>query len=243
MSNQTLAIVIPCFNEARRLDAGYFKAIQRALNCHLIFINDGSTDLTLEVIDDFDRSISRTTISFNENRGKAEAVKAGIAYAIEHKYEFVGICDADKAISEFDVSNAFIEIKQGSNVCMVSSARVPLSGLGVRRKNSRKWIGRMLATLISILCSLEVYDPMSPLKVYRTDCLGYISSYKPMTRWFGEVELMLYLRSINKKNFHIREILMHSWTDRDGGSVRIRMAFRICTELFRLRKVVKNSSE
>ena len=70
-------------------------------NLIILFVNDGSKDNTLKVIQKIcmsnpDRAFS---LSLNRNRGKAEAVRAGIRYLLEKgSYNVIGFWDADLAV-------------------------------------------------------------------------------------------------------------------------------------------------
>lgn len=84
------SIVVPAYNEAESLPI-LLEQIQSVLKTHalhpaeVIFINDGSTDATAEVLDALsDRQTHRCLvrlIHFKHNRGKAEALMAGFAVA------------------------------------------------------------------------------------------------------------------------------------------------------------------
>ena len=79
-----LSIVVPAYNEAESLPI-LLEQIQSVLKTHayraeVIFINDGSTDATAEVLDALsDRQTHQCLvrlIHFKHNRGKAEALMA-----------------------------------------------------------------------------------------------------------------------------------------------------------------------
>ncbi|MGB5371258.1 MAG: response regulator, partial [Flavobacteriaceae bacterium] len=78
-----VGVVIPCYNEAERLSSKIFQEFSRKnLGYHLCFVNDGSTDNTLEVLEKL-RKGNEDTISIYDcakNGGKAEAVRQGILH-------------------------------------------------------------------------------------------------------------------------------------------------------------------
>ena len=78
-----LSLVIPAYNEAESLP-DLLGSIQTTVKTHgcvteIIFINDGSTDGTPEVLDTLAAASPLTVhvIHFKGNRGKAEALSAG----------------------------------------------------------------------------------------------------------------------------------------------------------------------
>ncbi len=74
---QKTGIVIPCYNEADRLNVKAFaEFIKENEAIEFLFVNDGSTDETLRVLEGI-RSISAENtiiLDLKVNQGKAEAV-------------------------------------------------------------------------------------------------------------------------------------------------------------------------
>ena len=99
-----LSIVIPLFNEERRLkktipilDKFIKKNIRHKIE--IIFVSDGSTDKTNSIIKKFSFSKSKNfkkkIIKYNENIGKGFAVKKGVLNA---KNDWILLCDADLSV-------------------------------------------------------------------------------------------------------------------------------------------------
>jgi len=93
-------IVVPCYNGSTRLNPKAFLcALENNLNLSFLFVNDGSTDETLNVL----KSIKEKNpaqvefMSLEKNSGKAEAVRYGILKALEAQFSNVGYWDADLA--------------------------------------------------------------------------------------------------------------------------------------------------
>jgi glycosyltransferase involved in cell wall biosynthesis len=83
-SNYTLAIVVPAFNEEAVLPEFHkrLNTVLKALNCkhEILYINDGSTDNTLEVMKGFpDQEVS--ILDLSRNFGKEIALTAGLDHA------------------------------------------------------------------------------------------------------------------------------------------------------------------
>ena len=69
-------MVVPCFNEANRFNADYWKAIiQDTKDVKWVFVNDGSTDNTNEVLLPVSNLENVTIINLEINKGKAEAIR------------------------------------------------------------------------------------------------------------------------------------------------------------------------
>ena len=90
-----LSIVVPCFNEEESV--GLFQTeIQKTLqnqDYEIIYVNDGSSDNTLEKIRNLAKNESDVKyLSFSRNFGKESAIYAGLKYA---KWDLVCVMDAD----------------------------------------------------------------------------------------------------------------------------------------------------
>jgi glycosyltransferase involved in cell wall biosynthesis len=90
-----LSIVVPCFNEEESLEI-FLKEIQKTLDGHdfeIIYINDGSSDNTLEKIkNQANENPNIKYLSFSRNFGKESAIYAGLKNA---SGDLVCVMDAD----------------------------------------------------------------------------------------------------------------------------------------------------
>ena len=83
-----LSIIIPCYNEEKRIIKSVNKITEyinlKKLDTELIFINDGSTDKTKEVLSNLrnifssDKFVIIKIVSCKNNYGKGHAIKRGI---------------------------------------------------------------------------------------------------------------------------------------------------------------------
>ncbi len=97
---KTLALIVPCFNEADVLSMFYeetskvIDSIADRYRTELVFVDDGSRDDTLKIIKELAaRNVAVKFISFSRNFGKEAAMLAGMEYAV--KADYIGILDAD----------------------------------------------------------------------------------------------------------------------------------------------------
>ena len=93
MSYPLISVIVPCYNVEKFLP-NCFKCLenQSYKNLHVIFVNDGSTDDTLKILEEYCRFHSGNTLINGENRGVACARNSGLD-AI--KGEFFAFYDAD----------------------------------------------------------------------------------------------------------------------------------------------------
>ncbi len=95
---RTLDLIIPCYNEAAVLPL-FYETVQKTLaalpDCRatLLFVDDGSTDGTLQTLKTFAaRSSAVRYLSFSRNFGKEAAMLAGLRAS---KGDLVAVMDAD----------------------------------------------------------------------------------------------------------------------------------------------------
>jgi dolichyl-phosphate beta-glucosyltransferase len=169
---QSLHLVIPCYNEAKRLPQDEYVAYARAHpNTQFTFVNDGSTDATLELLESLAQRLPGQlhVLSLTRNRGKAEATRFGLqtVAAAEQPAALVGFWDADLATPLDAVSNFAAILAERGHIEMVFGARVALLGRQINRLPSRHYLGRIFATLASTVLSLRIYDTQCGAKIFR----------------------------------------------------------------------------
>lgn len=101
-------LVVPVYNEEKRFSETYFKALLEYPSLKLLFVNDGSSDTTLEILTIFTSLNNRAElINLPNNQGKSEAVRVGMLHlSHQSNLAFVGFIDADGAIGVADVAIA-----------------------------------------------------------------------------------------------------------------------------------------
>lgn len=235
-----LGVVVPCYNEVTRLNFAFFEELVERLDCVLIFVDDGSTDGTDKLLEAKSKILGPETEIFvsQTNRGKAVAISIGLEIAMKKQIKSLIFCDADNSLSVDDIDCLYRKFIDHPGLDIVSGARVPLAGSNVVRRDFRKWIGRIVATIVSRMTNIAIYDPMSPLKIYNLDRLNKGSGYTPSTRWLGEVELMFYSYNIDRKSFRIEELPLDYWRDQEGGHIGIHSAFTLLRDFIKLRKKI-----
>ena len=188
-----IRIVIPCYNEERRLPAlAILAALGGNPEMSLLFVNDGSTDDTGELLDDI-RSTAPdrvAVLSLAENGGKAEAVRQGMLQSLAGQWDAIGYWDADLATPLEDVA-VFYRLLQEKGVDLVLGSRVALLGRQIERSHLRHYVGRIFATGASLLLGIPVYDTQCGAKLFRDRPeLRRVFGAKFKSNWTFDVELL-----------------------------------------------------
>ena len=189
----TCVLVVPCFNEAARLDFARFDMwLEQAPHVSLIFVNDGSTDETRARLDAFaGRHRGRVTaMHFAENAGKGEAVRRGMLAALDAGAKITGYYDADLATSPEDMLDIVSHLEREGVEAAIGS-RVALLGRSIERSAVRHYLGRVFATAASMALALRVYDTQCGAKAFRaTRALRAALAEPFVSRWVFDVELI-----------------------------------------------------
>jgi glycosyltransferase involved in cell wall biosynthesis len=232
---KTFAVVIPCFNEAARIDVEKIIQLLKVNEVHIIFIDDGSSDSThLRLESEFGTFGNFEIIRLRENVGKSNALRVGMLRALDLGFDYIGTYDADGAISSIDLLTAMRICAADSNTQLVSGARILLAGSDVSRDSLRRWAGRIIATIIAIILRTQMYDPQSPCKVYRAAFLRNNLSHSFETRWFVDTEIILRSQKNSGTETKIVEFPVISWRDIGGSHLSISHVLLIAVEIIKL---------
>lgn len=237
----TCAIVIPCYNEANRLDRDAFlEYASRSLHVQLVFVNDGSSDSTLDVLHQLQARLPNIHVRDNEhNRGKAETVRSGLRYALNlPDADIVGFWDADLATPLSAIGDMLSVFTENPAIDVVIGSRVKLLGRDIQRRPERHYLGRIFATLASITLDLPVYDTQCGAKLFRaTNVLSAALEAPFLSRWIFDVELLarfIELRSARAVLESTFEHPLRSWRDVPGSKVNASAFAKAATELWRI---------
>jgi glycosyltransferase involved in cell wall biosynthesis len=225
-----VVVVIPCYNEAKRLQLQVFdEFLEHSADVTLVFVDDGSTDDTPLILERLRQRHPRQicTLRLSANTGKAEAVRRGMLIALRRRPTMVGYWDADLATPLDAIPQLCNVLRERPELVLVMGSRVALLGRQIRRSAVRHFIGRTFATAASLVLGLPVYDTQCGAKVFRAshDVTALIES--PFrTRWVFDVEILAKIvaatQSPGSRPAHelIYEYPLDRWQDVRGSRLR-----------------------
>jgi dolichyl-phosphate beta-glucosyltransferase len=231
-------VVIPCFNEEQRLDTDRLGHLASSGRLRLLFVNDGSTDGTLALLNRLRASSDAIDVlELARNVGKAEAVRRGLLRAVESGATIVGYYDADLATPPHELLGLLDVLDERPHVSFVMGARVALLGRRIERSAVRHYLGRVFATMAALVLRLRVYDTQCGAKVIRvTPGLVHSLSRPFRSSWVFDVELIgRLLRGENGANALTRvafeEVPLREWHDVGGSKLRFAGMLRALLDL------------
>lgn len=233
---QKTCIVVPCYNEEKRLDLSAFESfMSKEETVHFLFSNDGSTDKTKTILTEFCTKHADRAFLFNMeiNSGKAEAVRCALTKACsENKYDFVGFWDADLATPLGEISYFLNQLTSTGKKIAIGS-RMKRLGATVERKRSRHLLGRVFSTFASIILKLPVYDTQCGAKIFHTE-LAPLFEEKFITGWLFDVELLARYRNkfgVQSSLDNIIEIPVNTWLEKGGSKLKMKHMLKVPFEL------------
>lgn len=244
-----VGIVVPAYNEAKRLDVQYWRALIQSLACDWLFVDDGSDDETPKIIQSLTQTPCQGSLGLiiqTSNLGKAESVRRGLLEFRDRGYstnDIVGFLDADGAFPLEEVirftqmltsrDTRYSPLRFG-NFDALWSSRVSMAGRTIHRRTQRHFVARILHTLIALKNPLLPYDTQCGLKFFRASEVFFSAITEAFqTRWFFEIEILMRCRR-RGSSLSVREEPLEAWQDVSNSKIRGRELLRIAREYIRI---------
>lgn len=212
MDNMFLSIIIPTFNEETRiLDTlneitTYLQTFSHTWE--IIVSDDGSTDMTRDIVSDFNKEHPHTKLISLRHSGKGSAVKNGMLAAVG-TYRF--ICDADLSMPIQQIDRFLPDKNQCADIIVGSREENDSKRIGEPRK--RHIMGRVYNKIIRMLFATEIRDTQCGFKCFRWDSVENIFRRQRINGFAFDMEI-LFLAS--KANLKIKIVGIDWYYDHDS---------------------------
>ncbi|MEM7810209.1 MAG: glycosyltransferase [Planctomycetota bacterium] len=232
-------LVVPCFNEAARLDpAAFQELVDRDPDVAVLFVDDGSKDDTGRVLAALaeSRPGRLAVMTMPQNVGKGEAVRRGLSAAIGSDAAYVGYWDADLATPLDEVDDFIRLLDRDRDIDAVVGARVKLLGHEIVRRPLRHYAGRAFAAAAAAVLGLPMYDTQCGAKVFRVGPVSADALAEPFaSRWIFDVELLgrIAARRPDHPYGGVVERPLGRWVDVAGSKVGLKAVLGAAFGLWR----------
>jgi glycosyltransferase involved in cell wall biosynthesis len=216
-----VVVIVPCYNEATRLDTTLSIWLSEEPNVELLFVDDGSVDDTKRIINALAKSNDDIhAISLNSNVGKGSAIRTGVQWLKSKNYEgVISYLDADFSTSpEEALSILKTNILDQSKKVFLFGSRIRIMGREIDRKLARHYAARVFATIVSSMLNMPVYDSQCGFKAFTSDIAYSLFETPFTTSWFFDVELFFRSKTIDGINY-VEEPLQ-KWRDCPGSKLK-----------------------
>jgi dolichyl-phosphate beta-glucosyltransferase len=226
-----LSIVIPAYNEARRLEATIDTVCRylrgQSWTWEVRVVDDGSRDETATIAENLAAGESRLVVQREPHRGKGGAVKAGLLSA---RGAFRFICDADLSMPIDEVGRFLPPSLSAFDVAIGTR-----EGLGARRigePSYRHVMGRLFNGVVQRLALPGIEDSQCGFKMFTADAVRSIFPLVTIDGWAFDVEVLTIAR---ERRLRVVEVPIE-WHYRSESQVSmVRDSLGMLRELLRIR--------
>jgi dolichyl-phosphate beta-glucosyltransferase len=231
-----LSVVIPAYNEARRLPA-FLERVDRYLEMrHLsyevIVVDDGSVDETAALVTMLAGCLSHVRlIRSPRNAGKGAAIRLGMQQARGRLRLFA---DADGATAIEELASLELAIARGADIAIGSRTLASRdSRYSVLARRHRSILGSMFNAVVQRLGLEGIHDTQCGFKLFRQPAAEDLFSVAQVNGYGFDLEL-LYIAG--RRGYRIAEVPIN-WADQPGSKVRpVRDGLRMLCDLLCVRR-------
>jgi glycosyltransferase involved in cell wall biosynthesis len=228
-----LSIVIPAYNETRRLPQSleriYAWLRSQPLGWEVIVVDDGSTDGTLELARQLaERYPNLRPLANGRNRGKGYSVRHG---ALEARGRAVLFTDADLSAPIEEAGKLMAAAREGYAV-VVGSRAVDPSLIEIHQSAVRELAGKTFHLLVRLLTGLSLQDTQCGFKLFDREATRPIFERQKIERFGFDPEVLFLAK---KWGLRIAEVGVRWSHDAESRVSLLRDGWRMFLELVRLR--------
>ena len=214
-----LSIVIPAFNEERRLPkaieqiGSYLSA--RTLGAEIIVVDDGSSDATPKLIESFGGKFpDLRLISNGANRGKGFSVRHGV---LKSRGEIVLFTDADLSTPMEEADKLLAALREQGYDAAIGSRALDRSLIEVHQSAFREQAGALFNRLVRQIAGLEFSDTQCGFKAFRRERTRIIFEQQRIERFGFDPEILFLAK---RHGLRVAEIPVR-WSHDSGTKVNV----------------------
>lgn len=233
-----LSVVIPAFNEERRLPATLDSVLTyldgRDYTCEVVVVDDGSTDATAELVRNFRPARTQVRLVAHpdgRNHGKGATVRRGFAAS---RGSFRIFMDADNSTTIEQVESFWPHFEQGYDV-VIGSRDVAGAKIVVHQSWHKELGGKIGNLLIQLLAAPGIKDTQAGFKMFTAACIEDLLPCLHIDRWGFDVELIAAAR---RRGFRVKEAPIR-WINSPDSKVPANAYLQVMAEVWRVRKLRK----
>jgi dolichyl-phosphate beta-glucosyltransferase len=232
----SLSVVIPAYNEARRIPAHLQSVIAyldgRGLSYEILVVDDGSSDETAALVERAGTQNQHIRlIRLPRNNGKGAAVRAGMQAAQGVLRLFA---DADGATPILELERLEAAVKDGADLAIGSRTLASRDRrYQVKARLHRTLLGNLFNRIVRALGIQRIHDTQCGFKLFRQAAAQDLFSVGRINGYGFDLEL-LYVAQ--RRGYRIVEVPIN-WSDQPGSKVLVlRDGLAMLRELLAVRR-------
>jgi glycosyltransferase involved in cell wall biosynthesis len=226
---RSISIIIPAYNEAKRLPASLVK-VREYLSAsqwdfvEVVVVDDGSGDSTVQLA----REAGARVLQNPGNRGNGYSVKHGM---LEAKGEWALFTDADLSSPIGELEKLWSAVERDGAQVAVGSRAVDRSLVGVHQPMLREAVGRVFNAAMRLVTGLPFKDTQCGFKLFQTSIGRKVFSRQQLDGFGFDVEVLFIAK---KLGFRAVEVPVR-WDNVEGTKVSLLLGFRAFLDLLKVR--------
>lgn len=194
-----LSLILPVFNESRRLKTGLTQAIdylnRQNYSWEIIVVDDGSTDSSTSEVVLSEVEGTPGTVKFirtSRNFGKGHAIRIGVEVATG---DYIVFSDIDFSVA-IDHLVQFLAALKSIDIA-IASRRLPQSRIAQHQPLLRESLGRGFTKLSNLSLGLNCSDLTCGFKAFRAQVAKDLFSRQQLNRWAFDSEILFLAQKLN----------------------------------------------
>lgn len=236
-----LSIIIPAYNEARRLPQSlrdiktFFSRFPE--NYEVIVIVEKSSDNTVQLAQaEVAGDLHFKIVDNKVRRGKGFAVRTGMLMA-QGKYQFFMDADLSTPLSEVISFLAELESHQDIDI-LIGNRKHPKTNLIKKQNPLRQKMGETFNHFVQSFAFGGIQDTQCGFKAFKKDVSRNIFSRQTLNGFSFDVEVLLLARQMNYK---IKDLPV-KWINSPDSKVHvIKDSFKMLWDIMKVKRLVRRS--
>jgi dolichyl-phosphate beta-glucosyltransferase len=233
--NLKLSVVIPAYNEGKRISATLEDIDQYLARQHydyeIIVVDNGSNDNTSEIVKNEQGKIKGLNlVRFEKSVGaKGSAVKLGI---LEHSHgDYVVFMDADNATPVSEMEKFWPYLEYGQAQVVIGSRYVQNANVTEKQPFYRIFLSRIGNLLTRFLVDPTIKDTQLGFKAFTQKAAREIFSRVTILGWGFDMEVLTIAK---KHGFKVKEVGV-LWRERGGSHVPLKGYIETLLDLLKIK--------
>ncbi len=238
MSRPFLTIIIPAFNEARRLPhslttiATFLRG--QSFTTEILVVENRSTDETSAVVRDFAETVTVsdpfTLELLHSAPGKGAAVKTGMLVG---KGDYLFICDADLSMPIEEVAKFLPPQQEPDGYDVAIASREIAGAVRYNEPSYRHLMGRVFNYVVRKLIIPGIEDTQCGFKMFTREAASQVFPHQTIDGWGFDPEI-LYISHI--RGLRLVEVPINWYYMAESRINPLVDTFKMCREVLRIRR-------
>jgi len=231
----SLSIVIPAYNEERRLPQTLDRILewlrQESIAFHeVVVVDDGSSDSTASVVEKYHEAHPEVRLLRNPgNRGKGYAIRHGM---LEVQGEWILYSDADLSTPITEIAKLYQAAVQQNADVAIGSRALNRALVEVHQPAFREYSGRFFNLIVRAVTGLQFRDTQCGFKLFRAEAARQIFPLQKQDGFSFDVEDLVIAKKLGLRAIEVPV----RWANVEGTKVRLSQGLKSFADLVRIRR-------